>query len=141
VDGLRALSRDYPIRVRPNAPGGELRELFEGAALFWHSMGYGVDAGREPGRMEHFGMVATEAMAAGCVPLLFNGGGLREIVEPGRSGFLWDTLDELAERTAALARDPALRARMAEAARRRADHFSTEAFRARLSDALKPVLA
>ena len=59
-------------------------------------MGYGVDAQREPRRMEHFGMVATEAMAAGCVPIVFCGGGLPEIVSHGVDvHILVDQLDGL----------------------------------------------
>jgi glycosyltransferase involved in cell wall biosynthesis len=34
-------------------------------------------------------------MAAGCVPVVVNKGGQPEIVEHGKNGFVWNTLDEL----------------------------------------------
>ena len=81
-----------------------------------------------PELSEHFGTVTVEAMAARCVPIVINKGGQREIVKHGVSGFLWDTLEELGQYTTCVARDEQLRVRMAEAARSRAQMFSTENF-------------
>ena len=72
--------------------------------------------------------MTVEAMAAGCVPIVINKGGQREIVEHGVSGFLWNTLEELKLYTMRVARDEQLRIRMADAARVRAHQFSTEKF-------------
>jgi len=44
--------------------------------------------------MEHFGITPVEAMAAGCVPIVYRGGGLTETVTKD-SGFTWKTIDEL----------------------------------------------
>jgi glycosyltransferase involved in cell wall biosynthesis len=77
-------------------------------------------------------------MAAGCVPVVINRGGQREIVEHGVSGFLWDTLEELKDYTTALARDQRMRERMSESARERARYFSYEQFSARLLALLRP---
>ena len=59
--------------------------------------------------MEHFGITTVEAMAAGCVPVVINKAGQREIVEDGVSGFLWNTWGELKDRTQLLAEDGNLR--------------------------------
>ena len=75
-------------------------------------------------------------MAAGCVPIVINRGGQREIVEHGVTGFLWNTLDELKRYTLLVARDPALRSRVAEAARQRAACFTPERFVARFREAV-----
>lgn len=39
-------------------------------------------------RPEHFGIVAVEAAAAGCVPVVVDAGGIREIVEPEELRFM-----------------------------------------------------
>jgi glycosyltransferase involved in cell wall biosynthesis len=67
-------------------------------------------------------------MAAGAVPVVFDQGGQTEIVEHGRSGFLWRSLDELREHTVALASDAALLERMSAAARIRAARFGVATF-------------
>lgn len=140
VERLRKEAEGYPIEIRTNVSGSELKQLLEESSLLWHSMGYGVDEQSEPRRMEHFGMVATEAMAAGCVPIVFNGGGLPESVIHGRTGFLWRTLEELGAYTMQAARDRTLRERLAAAARERARYFAEDKFTDRLLNALAPVL-
>jgi glycosyltransferase involved in cell wall biosynthesis len=138
---LQTQAVGYPVHIRPNVPASQLRSLLTEAAIFWHAMGYGVDPEKDPSRLEHFGMVATEAMAAGCVPVVFDGGGLRESVEHGKNGFLWKTTEELAAQTLTLARDEPLRALMSAAGRVRAENFSEIRFEARLLEALTPVLS
>jgi len=140
VARLRKEAEGYPIEVRTNVSGSELKQLLEESSLLWHSMGYGVDERTEPRRMEHFGMVATEAMAAGCVPIVFNGGGLPEIVTHGQTGYLWRTLNELGAYTLRATRDQGLRERLSEAAKERARYFGEDRFTARLFDAFAPVL-
>jgi glycosyltransferase involved in cell wall biosynthesis len=140
VARLRSLVEGYPVEIRTNVSGGELKALLGRAGVVWHSMGYGVDGQREPHRLEHFGMVATEAMAAGCVPVVFDGGGLRESVAHGQTGFLWQTVEELAAYTLQVANDDGLRARLAAAAEKRAADFSDAKFAERLLAALAPVL-
>jgi glycosyltransferase involved in cell wall biosynthesis len=141
VARLRKEAEGYPIELRTNLSGGELKQLLEEASILWHSMGYGVDEQAEPRRMEHFGMVATEAMAAGCVPIVFNGGGLPESVQHGQSGLLWRELDELHKNTLNVTNDDVLRQRLSRAALERAQEFAPDKFEARLQNALGPLLA
>jgi glycosyltransferase involved in cell wall biosynthesis len=141
VARLWAKAEGYPIEVRTNVSGSELKELLEHASILWHSTGYGVDKQTEPQWMEHFGMVATEAMAAGCVPIVFNGGGLPESVLHGQTGLLWNSLEELHEHTLRVTADDALRLRLSQASVLRAqNYFSQEKFETRLTEALAPVL-
>ena len=125
---LKRLADGAPAHLVPNAARAELKSLFERASIFWHAAGYGEDEQARPIFVEHFGISTVEAMAAGCVPVVINKGGQREIVEHGTSGYLWETLDELKEYTARLMRDEDLRRRMSEAARVRARLFSRDAF-------------
>lgn len=126
LEELRASAAGYPIRILTDLPSSRLGELLGSASIFWHSKGFGVDPETRPDLMEHFGMVTPEAMASGCVPIVYAGGGQPEIVDHGRNGYLWRTIDELIELTARAAGDSADRARLAAAARVRAGAFSQE---------------
>lgn len=141
VEQLRQVAEGYPIELRTNVSGAELKSLLERATLLWHSMGYGVDPQQHPELLEHFGMVVTEAMAAGCLPIVFRGGGLCEIVSDGRDGLLWETLTELKEATGRLVADPGLRQQMAEHAQQRSADFDDTVFRRRLVELLSPWLS
>jgi glycosyltransferase involved in cell wall biosynthesis len=114
--------------VEANVERDRLKSLYQRSKIFWHAAGFGNDEELHPELSEHFGTVTVEAMAAGCVPIVINKGGQPEIVEHGVSGFLWNTLEELKEYTLRVARDEQLRVRMSDAARLRAQVFSTENF-------------
>jgi glycosyltransferase involved in cell wall biosynthesis len=125
LSALAAVSGAYVIA---NIARKELTSLYERASIFWHAAGYGENQNTRPIFVEHFGISTVEAMAAGCVPVVINKGGQPEIVEHGVSGFLWETLNELRDYTTRLIRDDDLRAKMSDAARRRAQLFSRETF-------------
>jgi L-malate glycosyltransferase len=121
------------IEVLSNAPRQTVKELYGAAKVFWHAAGFGDDDSRHPELMEHFGIATVDAMAAGCVPVVINKGAQPEIVEHGVSGYLWNSIEELQHYTRLLMEDEALRSRLAEAARVRAQHFSRAAFVERLT--------
>lgn len=137
---LQDLARGHAITLKANVSGPELKDLYQRASLFWHATGYGEDPVQTPDRMEHFGIVTVEALAAGCVPVVFRGGGQPEIVRHGREGFLWDRVEELQAHSAQMSADPALLRELAVAGRQRAQQFSREEFVRRLFAALQPVL-
>jgi glycosyltransferase involved in cell wall biosynthesis len=78
---------------------------------------------------ESFGIVALEAAAAGKPTIAADHGGLRDVVVDGETGFLVAPGDRegLRAALARLAGDAELRARMGEAARRRAKLFGPDA--------------
>ena len=127
-DEVCRLAAECGAHVTPNIRREELRTLFERAKIFWHAAGYGAGPDASPFQAEHFGIATVEAMAAGAVPVVYDHGGQAEIVEHGRSGFLWRTLEELQDYTVRLAGDERLRERMGAAARVRASRFSRETF-------------
>jgi hypothetical protein len=51
-------------------------------------------------------MTTVEAMSFGAVPLAFNDGGQREIIQAAH-GVLWNTVDELVHESVRLAHSPA----------------------------------
>ncbi len=127
-DELVAINAGSGAQLIANVERDQLRSLYERARIFWHAAGYGEDDSTRPIFVEHFGISTVEAMAAGCVPVVINKGGQREIVQHGINGFLWDTLEELKDYTGMLMNDDKLRDRMAEAAKDSARMYSKEMF-------------
>lgn len=129
---LRQAAEGHPIYFHVNTPYDELRRHYQEATLFWHAAGYGVDEDRYPERAEHFGMSTVEAMSAGCVPIVINRGGQKEIVSHGESGYLWNTIDELVELTAQATASPAMVTHVRENARTRFTTYDRQHFSGRL---------
>jgi N-acetyl-alpha-D-glucosaminyl L-malate synthase BshA len=77
-----------------------------------------------PSAQESFGLAALEAMACEVPVVASNVGGLSEVIEHGRTGFLHalDDVDGMAESGLQLLTDSGLHARMADAGRQAAGH-------------------
>lgn len=136
LDKLRRMARGYPITLHTDMPRNELTRLYETSAIYWHAAGYGEDEARSPHALEHFGITTVEAMAAGCAPVVYDSGGQPELVEDGRTGFLWYTSADLVERTRRLMTDEALRTRMAATAVQASRRFDQAHFEERLRASL-----
>jgi glycosyltransferase involved in cell wall biosynthesis len=137
---VAALAEGSRVELRTDLPRDVLDREFRRAAIFWHGAGENESKESPPVDAEHFGITTVEAMSAGCVPVVHNKGGQREIVEHGVSGFLWDTVEELLSYTKELMADGSLRDKMAAAASQRAKSFSQEAFVSRFEAILAPAL-
>ncbi|HYA55092.1 MAG TPA: glycosyltransferase, partial [Thermoplasmata archaeon] len=74
-------------------------------------------------RLEGFGLVVAEAMAAGLPVVVADMPGVREVIEPGKEGLLAEPLiaTDLADKVRILLDDPALARRMGRAGRDRAE--------------------
>ncbi len=92
---------------------------------------------------ESFGMVLTEAFAAGTPVVASDIAGYRDVVRDGVDGLLTPRGDarELAEALRVLALDPARRARMAAAARERAERFAWPRVAAEVLEVYEQALA
>lgn len=128
VARLRAAAAGYPVTFCVNSPYGDLRRHYQEASIFWHAAGFGIDERRSPDRLEHFGMSTVEAMSAGCIPVVINAGGQKEIVRHGTSGFLWSTRAQLMESTLRLINDPSAAVLLREGARKRYEDFAGAQF-------------
>lgn len=133
---LEEAARDLPVAFHLNAPRTELVRLYEAAKMLWHATGFGVDETKDPERVEHFGIVVAEAMAYGAIPLVVNRGGLREIVEHGTNGFVWETVEQLVEQAGHLAEAESAPA-VSLAAHERSRFFSRERFARALGDIIR----
>ncbi len=82
-----------------------------------------------PSRSESFGLVALEAQACGAPVVAAAVGGLRYVVDDGRTGFVVEGHDpsDHAERVLQIIRDPALQAGLGARAARQALRFTWDA--------------
>ena len=128
LGNLRKLAYGLPIKIVPNASFAELKTLYGQAKIYWHAAGFGEDEDKNPERMEHFGITTVEAMASGCVPVVFFGGGQKEIIKNEENGFFWSKPEELKAQTLVLAKDEKRRDKIALAAQKRSGDFSQEKF-------------
>jgi len=124
-DELKKLSEGLPIFFYPDLPFKKLVTLYGESSIYWHAAGFGED---DPAKMEHFGISTVEAMAAGCVPVVINKGGQVEIVENGKSGFLWNSPEELKEITLKLINNPKLMLTLSKNAQTKSKLFSKKHF-------------
>lgn len=122
-------------RFLVNCGFGALSDAYRISRIYWHAMGYGA-AVDNPFKMEHFGMTTVEAMSAGCVPVVFAGGGQLSVVDHGVNGFHWKTPDELLRYTRILLADETLWQKMSRAAVEKAQQYSVDNFVNRLHAAV-----
>ena len=81
-----------------------------------------------PEYAEHFGISTVEAMGAGAVPVVINAGGQKEIINDEESGFLWNSLDDLIEKTQLLINDEKLWLQMSQQSNKKAKDFAGDRF-------------
>ena len=128
VDELRAMAKGYPVEIVTNASFESIQKYYSSSSFFWHATGFGKDLDKNPEYAEHFGMVTVEAMAAQSIPVVFAGGGQKEIVEEGVNGFLFETIDELKEKTLTIMKNSEIRKKILPALTARAKDFNEETF-------------
>jgi glycosyltransferase involved in cell wall biosynthesis len=125
MEDLKKKAKGLNIEFFPNISLNDLIRLNNESLVYWHAMGFGET---DPKLFEHFGISTVEAMAAGCVPIVINLGGQREIVEERKSGFLWDSIQELVDKTILVLNDKELAGLLSKNALDRSKKFSKEEF-------------
>ncbi len=125
IGSLLDKTSTYYERLRRGAPGNVsfvLSPLRKVKDVLGRAMAYVHCA-----ENEHFGITIVEAMAAGCVPIVHDSGGPREIVTED-VGFRWRDLPTAARQISALVNDDELRRRFSAASSNRAKLFRPEVF-------------
>ena len=133
-----ALATNCPVQIKPNAAVSEIKDLYRKATIFWHACGLDET---KPERIEHFGMTTVESMQNYCVPIVIDGGGQREIVEQGESGYRFSTLSQLQEHSLTVMTHPPLCHTLAENAYKRSQLLDQKVFKKRLESLLEEVEA
>lgn len=132
---VKYYAEGYPVHFHLDAPFSELQQILSQAKIYWHATGLDEDEHKSPILFEHFGITTVEAMASGCVPVVFKGGGQKEIVTPG-TGYQWKNRQELLDFTYKLIHDEKLLAEMSKNALDRSEYFSREEFKKRFAKLL-----
>jgi glycosyltransferase involved in cell wall biosynthesis len=128
LNKLKEMSKGYPIELMVNIASGDLWDQYSEAKIYWHATGYGENLDEHPEKAEHFGISTVEAMGAGCVPVVFNAGGQKEIVEDSKSGYLCNSIEDFELRTSILINDENLLRKMASNSIKRSEKFSGNRF-------------
>ncbi len=111
----KLMDEGYPVRLICDVPYSEIvQTLMTSKAM----LSFNPE--------EHFGIVPVEAQAAGCPPIVAEGGGQEETVKQGVTGFLARTPEDLTQYLSKLLVDGELWQKMSRAARESAQSFSIE---------------
>jgi alpha-1,2-mannosyltransferase len=125
---------EYYERLRQSAPENVsfvLSPLRKVKELLGRAMAYVHCA-----ENEHFGITIVEAMAAGCVPIVHDSGGPREIVT-SEVGFRWPNLSAAARQITTLGENDNLRRELSLAATARAKLFGPDVFESQMMKVLQ----
>ena len=125
---IKEIANGYPIEFLVNKSNDELWDIYSKAKIYWHATGFGEDLNLHPEFAEHFGISTVEAMGAGCVPVVINAGGQKEIITDGENGYLWNSIEELKKKTIELAKNERKLNILSIAAKKRAEYFAGERF-------------
>lgn len=129
LENIIALNPDKNIQLKVNISIEELKSLYQESTLFWHLCGL---SSADPSEIEHFGMTTVEAMQNRMVPVVYDGGGLKEIVDHGINGFRVRSKAELLAYSLKLFQDDKLVQKLAENAQIKSRDFSRSNFEERV---------
>jgi len=103
---LKNLIKNKPsIILKPNIAFIDLLKFYKKSLFFWHMTGYGIDENRHPEQVEHLGIAPLEAMASGCITFCYNAGGPKEIIQDGKTGFLFNNEQDLIKKMSRIISD------------------------------------
>ncbi len=137
-DKLVALCEGHPINILSDLPFADLLEQYNRASIYWHAAGWGERVERFPERFEHFGMTTCEAMACGCVPVVFDAAGQREIVNSSEIGFRFTDYDTLAQQMETLTNaDPAMLLEIGKKAQASISRYARSSYKEKVMEAFR----
>ncbi len=83
------------VELKANLSSSELHQLLEQSFGYVHGTGAFIPAGVKPEKCEHFGLAIAEAMAHGCIPLVYARGGIFDILDHQNGGIAYSNRDQL----------------------------------------------
>ncbi len=134
LEELKKQAKGLEINFHTNLSFEDLKKMYGESVIYWHAAGYGEV---NPENMEHFGITTVEAMAAGCIPVVINLGGQKEIVLQNDNGFLWNTPEEMIDYTLQVVNNEKIQRDFAKKSIDRSKIFSKEKFYERIDKLMK----
>ena len=128
LERLKKLAEGYPVRIIESPSFKEIVSLYGQSKVFWSAAGFGMSEEKEPEKIEHFGITVVEAMAGGSVPVVYGAGGHKEIVDHGKTGYLWKSEKDLLTFTKNLLKTRGLLSKMAEQAKIASQVYEVDRF-------------
>jgi GT2 family glycosyltransferase/glycosyltransferase involved in cell wall biosynthesis len=133
---LQDMAEGLPCSFYPNVGHDDLARLYSTSAVLIHAAGMGVDELEFPEQMEHFGITPVEAASFGCIPVVFSGGGPRDVVTQLGCDTLFRTEAECVDVVESLLNDPRGSVALSQRLVISSQQFSAEQFRLRVTDAI-----
>jgi glycosyltransferase involved in cell wall biosynthesis len=138
---VRTEAKGYPIYIHPNIDSDHLNCLYAESMVFWHATGLDEDDDNAPELFEHFGITTVEAMASGCVPVVIDKAGQREVVRHADNGYLWNCLEDCISNTLKVLENEPLREKLSAKAIETSRNFGTDRFKHDLDEIMGWILS
>ena len=132
VTKLKKMSNKFNIEIIESPDFDKIKEIYGKSKFFWSAAGFAVDEIKNPEKVEHFGITLIESMASGCVPIVHNSGGFKEIIDNSKNGFLWDNLSDLVNLTKETIGKPSRLWEMSINAQQKSKSYSYEKFKSKI---------
>ncbi len=113
IQELMRLGAGYEIDLMPNLSDSAISDLYAKSSIYWHATG--VSLPTIPSAQEHMGIAPLEAQASGCVPIVYNSGGMPEVVRANETGLLFDNIADLPGVTLSLINNMAIWSKFSQA--------------------------
>jgi GT2 family glycosyltransferase/glycosyltransferase involved in cell wall biosynthesis len=133
---LQDMAVGLDCSFHPNISRDDLAQLYRGSAILIHAAGMGVDELEFPEQLEHFGITPVEAASFGCIPVVFAGGGPKDVVAQLGCDTAFRSVDECVDIIESLLRDPVGSGLLSEKLVSESDQFSAGQFRIRVAEAI-----
>ena len=137
LNRLKTLNKNINIEFVESPDFNKLKEIYGKSKFFWSAAGYEVNETSSPEKVEHFGISLIESMSAGCVPVVYNAGGYKEIITSGENGFLWQNKKDLIRITEKITKTGGLYKDISTEAKKSSLKYSYEFFKKNVCQILK----
>ncbi|MDI6785134.1 MAG: glycosyltransferase family 4 protein [bacterium] len=129
LNKLKKSAGNYNIEFIESPDFKTLKEIYGKAKFFWSAAGFNVNEINNPEKVEHFGITLIESMAAGCVPIVYNAGGYKEIITSGENGYLWKNKRDLIKITKEVIETSGLYKNISTKAKKSSGEYDYEVFK------------
>lgn len=85
----------WNVHIETNVPFSRLQMLYRKASALWQFTGIHLPSGQLPQHCEHLGLVAMDSLCFGSIPMVYQRSGVAYMIDYGKNGFTFASIDEL----------------------------------------------